>query len=100
MNVAETLCDRVAFVVEGEIKLIDSPQNLKEAFSSRELEVLYKKAGEETFEYFQMKQLDQNKAFQQILRENELIKINTVEKSLEDIFVEVTGRDLHDSKVD
>lgn len=100
MNVAETLCDTVAFVVEGEIKLTDSPQNLKETFSSKELEVIYRKSGKETLENFQMKRLDQNKEFQGILREHELIKINTVEKSLEDIFVEVTGRDLHDSKID
>ncbi|WP_042141901.1 ABC transporter ATP-binding protein [Paucisalibacillus sp. EB02] len=98
MNVAETLCDRVAFVVEGEINLIDSPKKLKEAFSRNEIAVLYKEAGKENLEYFQMKLLGQNKQFQQILKGDELIKISTVEKTLEDIFVEVTGRELHDSK--
>jgi fluoroquinolone transport system ATP-binding protein len=29
MHIAEELCDRVAFIVDGEIKLIDSPKNLK-----------------------------------------------------------------------
>ena len=29
MHDANELCDRVAFIVDGEIKLIDSPRNLK-----------------------------------------------------------------------
>ncbi|WP_010098058.1 ABC transporter ATP-binding protein [Ornithinibacillus scapharcae] len=100
MNVAETLCDRVAFVVEGEIKLIDSPKNLKEAFSRKEIAVLHKEEGKENIEYFQLKLLGQNKRFQQILKGDELIKIHTVERTLEDIFVEVTGRALHDRETD
>ncbi|MBN2222357.1 MAG: ABC transporter ATP-binding protein, partial [Vallitaleaceae bacterium] len=29
MQVADELCDRIAFIIDGEIKLIDSPRNLK-----------------------------------------------------------------------
>ncbi|HCX63966.1 MAG TPA: ATP-binding protein, partial [Eubacteriaceae bacterium] len=29
MQVADQLCDRIAFIIDGEIKLIDSPRNLK-----------------------------------------------------------------------
>lgn len=98
MNVAETLCDRVAFVVDGEIKLIDSPYNLKAAYSKKEIIVTYKEAGKKNVVSLPMKLLGQNKQFQQILDKDEIIKINTVEKTLEDIFIEVTGRELHASE--
>lgn len=98
MNVAETICDRVAFVVDGEVKLIDSPENLKSSYSIKEIAVSFKEAGRENVAYFKMKLLDQNKRFHQILKEDQIIKINTVEKTLEDIFIEVTGRGLHDSE--
>ena len=29
MFIADELCDRVAFIIDGEIKLIDTPKNLK-----------------------------------------------------------------------
>lgn len=96
MNVADTLCDRVAFVVDGEIKVIDSPKNLKDAYSRKEVTVAYKDAGEENEVSFPMKGLGQNKQFQHILKGDQINTINTVEKTLEDIFIEVTGRDLHD----
>ena len=41
MFIAEELCDRVAFIVDGEIKLIDSPQNLKLQYGDQLVEVDY-----------------------------------------------------------
>ena len=29
MFIADELCDRVGFIIDGELKLIDSPRNLK-----------------------------------------------------------------------
>ena len=41
MYIADELCDRVAFIVEGEIKLIDSPKNLKLQYGQSMVEVEY-----------------------------------------------------------
>ena len=35
MNIADELCDRVAFIIDGDIKLIDSPRNLKLQFGEK-----------------------------------------------------------------
>ena len=36
MFIADELCDRVAFIVDGEIKLIDSPENLKLQYGDKQ----------------------------------------------------------------
>jgi len=41
MYVADELCDRVAFIIDGEIKLIDSPRNLKLQYGEKFVEVEY-----------------------------------------------------------
>ncbi len=41
MTVAEALCDRVAFIVDGEIKLIDAPQRLKLKYGKPSVRVEY-----------------------------------------------------------
>ncbi|MGO1748474.1 ABC transporter ATP-binding protein, partial [Alkalibacterium gilvum] len=41
MFIADELCDRVAFIVDGEIKLIDSPENLKLQYGEKLVEVNY-----------------------------------------------------------
>ena len=51
MQAAEELCDRVAFIVDGEIKLIDSPRELK-LRKGKEVRVEYRRDGELTGRYF------------------------------------------------
>ena len=45
MYIADELCDRVAFIVDGEIKLIDSPKNLKLQYGDKLVEIEYLKDG-------------------------------------------------------
>ena len=42
MFIADELCDRVAFIVDGEIKLIDSPKALKLQYGHKTIAVEYK----------------------------------------------------------
>jgi len=42
MSDIDQLCDRVAFIVNGEIKEIDSPRNLKIRYGKRTVKVEYK----------------------------------------------------------
>ena len=46
MTVADELCDRVAFIVDGEIRLVDSPRDLKLAHGARTVAVEYDLHGE------------------------------------------------------
>lgn len=89
---AEKLCDRVAFIVDGEIKAMDSPENLKIKHSNRSVEVLFRNSVEK--EKFQLDGLGQNKTFLDKLQSNEIETIHSKEASLDDIFIQVTGKTL------
>lgn len=89
---AEKLCDRVAFIVDGEIKAMDSPENLKIQYSNRSVEVLFRNSPEK--EKYKLDGLGQNKAFLEKLQTNEIETIHSKEASLDDIFIQVTGKTL------
>ncbi|MDP3930238.1 MAG: ABC transporter ATP-binding protein [Bacteroidota bacterium] len=89
---AEKLCDRVAFIVDGEIKAMDSPENLKINHSNRSVEVLFRNSVDK--EKFQLDGLGQNKTFLEKLQSNEIETIHSKEASLDDIFIQVTGKTL------
>ncbi len=105
MNDAEQLCDRVAFMVEGKISLIDSPKKLKEKYGKRLLKVEYSEQTENRVEenqyrkerqhqVFELENLGQNKEFQNLLNQNYVQSMHSQEATLEDIFIEVTGKKL------
>lgn len=89
---AEKLCDRVAFIVDGEIKAMDSPENLKIQHSNRSVEVLFRNGNEK--EVFQLDGLGQNRTFLDKLTANEIETIHSKEASLDDIFIQITGKTL------
>ncbi|PAD81564.1 ABC transporter ATP-binding protein [Niallia circulans] len=94
MLTAEELCDRVAFIVDGKISLIDSPKHLKVANGKKELNVEYRDRESVKNEGFSLQRLDENARFQEILKEYEIITMHTKEATLEDIFIQTTGRKL------
>lgn len=94
MAFAENLCDRVAFMVDGDIALIDSPQALKVKMGEPVLQVTYSDNGEMKTTEFVQEGLGKNKAFLRLLQEKEIVTMHTKEATLEDIFVRVTGREI------
>jgi fluoroquinolone transport system ATP-binding protein len=88
MHVADELCDRVAFIVDGEIRLIDAPRALRLRHGRRSVRV---EAGSERLE-FPLDGLADDPDFLAALRRPDLQTIHTQETTLEDIFVQVTGR--------
>lgn len=92
MHDADELCDRVAFIADGEIREIDSPRNLKLRYGRREVSVEYRdqEYGLQK-EAFDMDTLAENARFFQILRTKEPITIHSGETTLDDIFIKVTG---------
>ncbi|HLV08847.1 MAG TPA: ABC transporter ATP-binding protein, partial [Halanaerobiales bacterium] len=93
MKAVEDLCHRVAFIVEGKLVLIDSPQGLKREYGSKMVEVEYKKGSRRIS--FSLPGLGKNREFQQLLQNNELDSIHSQEADLEQVFIEVTGRRLN-----
>ena len=94
MFIADELCDRVAFIVDGEIKLIDSPHNLKLQYGDKLVEVTYIKDDEEVTESLSTIVDEDKKRLQEIIGKYEIETMHTKEATLEEIFIKVTGRGL------
>jgi fluoroquinolone transport system ATP-binding protein len=94
MQAAEELCDRVAFIVDGEIKLIDSPRELKLRKGRKEIRVEYSRDGDLMEALFSLDGIGENHQFLQLIQDFPPETIHSQEASLEQIFIEVTGRQL------
>jgi fluoroquinolone transport system ATP-binding protein len=93
MHDADELCDRVAFITEGEISIIDSPKQLKLQNGKRIVKVEYTNGNTKQRE-FEMDSIGNNKDFMRIIKEHRLISIHSEEASLDDVFIRVTGKSL------
>lgn len=95
MATADELCDRVAFVVDGRIVALDKPAELKIARSNRLVRVEYRTSGGalQSTE-FPMEGLAEDVEFHTVLRDHHVETIHSREASLDDVFVDVTGRSL------
>ncbi|AIU69983.1 ATP-binding protein [Thermococcus eurythermalis] len=94
MYVADELCDRVAFIVDGSIRLVDNPGELKVKMGKRLVKVEYVANGSVAVKEFPLENIGQNEEFLKIIREHEVRRINTEEPTLEEIFLKVAGRRL------
>lgn len=94
MTVAEQLCDRVAFVNEGKIVATDSPKNLMVQFGKPRLKVEYQKDKLLLSQEFDLEGLGDNVAFQDMLRRSVIKTMHSAEATLEEIFIQLTGRNL------
>ena len=92
---ATELCDRVSFIVDGGIRALDTPKAL----------ITRKRAGAIRYSYpapdgslaertVAMDQTGGDEMLQRLIRENKLSTIHSAEPTLNDIFVEITGRRL------
>jgi len=93
MGVADELCDRVAFIVDGELPVVDAPKALKLAHGEPTVRVEYRSDGELLAEEFPLAELSADGRFTELL-DGGVETIHTEEATLEDVFIEVTGRSL------
>ncbi len=96
MSDIDELCDRVAFIVNGEIKEVDSPRNLKIKYGKRELKLEYKEDNITKKAVFSMEDIGKNQEFLNLLQTKKIETIHSGETTLEDIFIKVTGVGLKD----
>ncbi|MBN2261115.1 MAG: ABC transporter ATP-binding protein [Clostridiales bacterium] len=94
MYIADELCDRVGFIVDGELKLIDSPKNLKLQYGEKFVEVEYLDGKEIKKESLSFVKKDDIERLKEILDNFEIQTMHTKEATLEEIFIKVTGREL------
>jgi ABC-2 type transport system ATP-binding protein len=92
MEEADKLCDRVAFLNEGEIVEIGSPASLKLKYITDDISVVLKDSRDRNVT---LKNDPKNASkIREWMENGSLLSIHSVEPSLEDIFLNITGRSL------
>ena len=94
MVTADELCDRVAFLVDGRIVALDQPRALRLAHGRRAVRVETASEGTRAAREFPLDQLADDGAFASLLRSGTVETIHTLETTLEDVFIRLTGRTL------
>ncbi len=91
---ATELCDRVAFIVDGNIRALDTPHNFIMSKGASTIEYVYKNDDKEIVGQSALCQTGNDALLQRLIRENRVLSIHSSEPTLNDIFVEITGRRL------
>jgi fluoroquinolone transport system ATP-binding protein len=93
MFVADELCHRVAFIVDGKIVAVDSPKNLKLKYGQPFVTVEYPEDGQLKSRRFGLSGKDKE-AMREFIGKHEIKTIHSAEPTLEEIFIRLTGRGL------
>jgi ABC-2 type transport system ATP-binding protein len=91
MEEADQLCDRVAFLSEGRIVALDTPNNLKTAHGNNEVNVTLKNGASLSIA------LDGPNAgseLEQLLTNGQVRTLHSAEATLEEVFIQLAGRRL------
>lgn len=89
---ATELCDRVAFIVNGEIKALDTPHSLIMAHGAAK--VCYTYVGEHGREKqgeSRLSEISKDEVLKEKMQKNQITSIHSSEPTLDDIFMELTG---------
>lgn len=87
---ADLLCDRVAFISNGNIAALDTPKNLKEKNGNHSIVIDYLYQGKREEQTIEASELKAGIPFAY----DELISVHSQEPTLEDMFIQYTGRGL------
>ncbi len=96
MMVADELCDRVAFITAGNLGVIDAPAALKKKYGQRAVRVEFRNGSQEIQQQeFPLDGLIENNEFITLMKSAGRVEtIHSLETTLENIFIEVTGQEL------
>jgi len=94
MAEADKLSDRVAFIHEGHVLVIDTPENLKLTYGRRSVKIRARRDGEVVETVVPLDESDSDERVRQAVAEKDLLTIHTEEATLEDIFIHFAGRGL------
>jgi fluoroquinolone transport system ATP-binding protein len=91
MTIADQLCDRIALLVDGEIICIDQPTDLKKAHGKNAVRV--ETLNGQTMD-FDLTGIGNNEEFLLFIKNNPVRTIITLEATLEEVFIKLTGKEL------
>lgn len=94
MAEADELSDRVAFLNDGELYAVDTPENLKLEHGRRAVRVRVRRGAEVTEESIPLDDPDASRRLADLVSAGQVVTIHTEEASLSSIFIEMTGREL------
>jgi ABC-2 type transport system ATP-binding protein len=94
MHEADELSDRVVFLNEGKIYAMDKPENLKLEHGKRSVRVRFKEHGEVKEQVVALDESSTGEQLKSAVDTEGILTIHTEEATLEDIFVQMTGRGL------
>jgi ABC-2 type transport system ATP-binding protein len=94
MHEADELSNRVAFINEGRIVAMDTPENLKLEHGERTVRVRVREGGAVKEEVVALDADDAGERLKSAVAAEELMTIHTEEATLEHIFIQLTGRGL------
>jgi ABC-2 type transport system ATP-binding protein len=91
MEEADQLCDRVAFLSEGRIVALDTPDNLKTVHGKHEVNVTLANSESRTIN---LDDPDAGREIQQLMSSGQVRTLHSAEATLEEVFIELAGRRL------
>jgi ABC-type multidrug transport system ATPase subunit len=94
MHEADELSNRVAFINEGSIYALDTPERLKLAHGSRSVRVRMRDGDGVREESVPLDGAAAGAAVAQLMASGEVVTIHTAEATLEEVFIRMTGRGL------
>jgi ABC-2 type transport system ATP-binding protein len=94
MHEADELSQRVAFINEGKLYALDTPEALKLQHGKRSVKVRVREDGQVREQIVELDEADAGEQLKTAVSAEGLLTIHTEEASLERIFIEMTGRGL------
>jgi len=95
MHEADKLSDRVAFIHQGKIAAIDTPHSLKQAYGERAVNVeILQDDGTLRKEKLILGQKSSAEELKHMMEKENVVTMHSAEATLEDIFIQITGRGL------
>jgi len=94
---ADKLSDRVAFMNQGKIVALDTPLNLKQQYGKRAVKAkVLTEGGKLEDREVILDTPETPKAIQELFAREKVVTLHSEEATLEDIFIGITGRGLHE----
>ena len=91
MEEADQLCGRVAFISDGRIVALDTPDNLKVAHGKKELAV---RLGDGQAFTIALEDQDAGERLQKLVSSRQIRTLHSAEATLDEVFIQITGRRL------
>ena len=95
MHEADLLSDRVAFINQGKIVALDSPISLKQAYGEQALNIeILDSGGGLKNRKIMLSEKQSGEEMKRLLEGEKVVTVHSAEATLEDIFIQITGRGL------